>query len=252
MLQRYKQKMKLQTINNKYTDLLQNIKDYFDASDNILHNARNKIKLINYNNEELVIKAFKIPNIINQIVYSFFKDSKAKKSYQNSLKISTFVPDAIGYIEFYRFGLLQDSYFISKKFDYDFDIRPSLTENNFQDKTNIFKQFAHFAFQLHQNDIFHEDFSPGNILIKKQNDNYIFKIVDINRMKFKKLNIDDRMRNFAKLWAKDNDLKIITNEYAKIINEDQNKLFQIAQKYSQAHKDKQNLKKRLKGKKVTD
>ena len=71
-------------------------------------------------------------------------------------------------------------------------------------------------------------------------------------MKFKKLNIDDRMRNFAKLWAKDNDLKIITNEYAKIINEDQNKLFQIAQKYSQAHKDKQNLKKRLKGKKVTD
>ena len=31
MLRRYKQKMKLQTINNKYTDLLQNIKDYFDA-----------------------------------------------------------------------------------------------------------------------------------------------------------------------------------------------------------------------------
>jgi serine/threonine protein kinase len=233
-------------IDKYYKDFILNIQINFASSNSSIHKARNEIKLIDYENKKFVVKSFKVPNIINKIVYSFFKDSKAKKSYNNSIKIADFVPAPIGYIEFYKFGLLQESYFVSEQFEYDFDIRPSLIEDDFKDKENLFRQFARFVYELHQNNIFHKDFSPGNILIKKNMGNYIFKIVDINRMKFYKLSLEDRMLNFAKLWAKDTDLKIMIKEYAKLINEDEIKCIELALQYSQAHKDRVNRKKEFK------
>ncbi len=62
-----------------------------------------------------VVKYFKIPYFINKIVYTFFKKSKAQKSYEYALKIKDFTPKPIGYIEFYKFGLLDESYFVSRK-----------------------------------------------------------------------------------------------------------------------------------------
>ena len=246
MLNNYKFK------NNKYENFILNIRDYFNSSLNSIHKARNEIKIVEFEDEELVIKAFKIPNIINKIVYSFFRDSKAKKSYENSIKIINFVPKPIGYIEFFKFGLLNDSYFVSENFKYDLTIREPLLDINYPNKEDIFKQFAKFTFDLHQNNILHLDYSPGNILIKKDEDNYIFKVVDINRMQFRTLSLDERLKNFAKLWAKDEDLKIIIKEYAKLIDEDEQKCIDIALKYSQMHKDRINAKKRRRGQEVVD
>ncbi len=229
-----------------------NIQEYFKSSNNSIHKARNEIKIINFKNVDLVVKSFKSPNIINKIVYTFFRDSKAKKSYENSIKIIGFVPKPIGYIEFKKFGLLGESYFVSEKFDYDFTIREPLLQADFRDKEKVFKDFAKFTYDLHEKGILHLDYSPGNILIKKEDNNYIFKIVDINRMEFRTLSLNERVKNFAKLWAKDNDLKIIIKEYAKLIGKDEQSCIESAIKYSQAHKDRKNMKKRLRGHKVVD
>ncbi len=59
---------------------------------------------------------------------------------------------------------------------------------------------------LHKNNILHLDYSPGNILIKEADGRHIFKIVDINRMIFKNLSLDERLKNFYMLWAKDEDM----------------------------------------------
>jgi len=244
--------MKLKIFKNSFIDFHKNIRQYFIDSTDSIHKARNEIKIINYNNQELVVKSFKVPNFINKFVYTFFKDSKAKKSYDNSIRIIDFVPKPIGYIEFRKFGLIADSYFVSENFKYDFTIREPLLDDNFADKENVFKMFANFSYKLHENNIFHLDYSPGNILIKKDGDSYIFKIVDINRMKFKELSYDERMKSFNKLWAKDSDMSIIIKEYAKIINEDEEKSIKIAIKYSQKNKDFKNFKKRLKGIEVVD
>ncbi len=244
--------MKFQIREECYKELLEQIRIYFEASKISVHKARNEIKVISYNNAFVVAKSFKIPNIFNKIVYTFFRDSKAKKSYDNSIRIMDFVPEPVGYIEFEKFGFIYDSYFVSEKFEYDFTIREPLLEKTFEDKENIFNQFAEFTYKLHQNDIVHLDYSPGNILIKKDADNYIFKIVDINRMQFKKLSLEERLQSFDKLWAKDEDMKIIACKYAKLINEDENYCAEQAIKYSQKNKNLKNLKKRLKGKKVVD
>jgi len=233
-------------------EFLLNIKSYLQANKNTIHKARNEIKVINHQNIDLVVKSFKIPNILNRVIYTFICNTKAKKSYEYSLKIEDFTPKPIGYIEFYENFLLKSSYFVSEKFDYDFTIREVLLEENFPQKEQICKSFALFTYFLHEKGIYHLDYSPGNILIKKQNGEFIFKIVDINRMKFISLDINLRMKNFSKLWAKDEDLKIIVKEYAKIANKDEKELIFKALAFSKQHKRKINFKKRLRGKKVVD
>lgn len=248
--------MKKYSINDRYNnfkDFTLNIKKFFEKEQENIHKARNELKIISFDGIDTVVKSFKVPNIINKLVYSFFRDSKAKKSYEYSLKIGKFTPTPISYIEFYENGLLSNSYFISERFNYDFTIREPLVDKDFDNKEEIFKQFAKFTFDLHENGILHQDYSPGNILIKNEDeDNYIFKIVDINRMEFKELDLDTRLKNFAKLWAKDEDLKIIVEQYAKILGENIDFCIDTSIKFSQEHKDKKNLKKRLKGKKVVD
>ena len=243
------------TINEEFKhfkDFLENIKEHFATSKNSIHKARNEIKVINYQNSDLVVKSFKVPNFLNRIIYTFFRSSKAKKSYEYAIKIASFTPKPIGYIEFYENTLLANSYFVSEKFDYSFTIREPLLDTNFPSKEKIFKAFAKFSHSLHEAEIYHLDFSPGNILIKEQNGEYIFKIVDINRMKFRPLCNELRMKNFSKLWAKDEDLKVIIKEYAKISGMNEDIAIKKALSYSHSLKARKNFKKRLRGQKVVD
>ena len=235
-----------------FKDFILNIQEYFSKNDNSIHKARNEIKILTHDNQEVVVKSFKVPHLLNRIVYTFFRESKAKKSYDYSVKISNFVPTPIGYIEFHESGLIGESYFVSEHFNYDFTIREPLLDENFPQKKEILEAFAKFTFELHENEILHQDYSPGNILIKKENDKFIFKIVDINRMQFKPLNLNTRLQNFSKLWANDNDLKIIIEAYAKLMQEDAHKCLTIANRFNHKHKEKINAKKRRRGQIVVD
>lgn len=244
--------MKCEISINKYRELFEELRGYFFKATQILFDGRNSLKIISYDGEDIVVKSFKVPHFINKVMYTFFRDSKAKKSYEHSLKIDHFTPDPIGYVEYFKLGLLHDSYYLCKKYDYDFTIREPLLDKNFEDKERIFQDFAFFTYELHNYNIEHLDYSPGNILIKKLEDRYEFKIIDVNRMQFKNLTDTERLENFSKLWAQDKDLFIIIESYAKLIEMDVDEAFIIAVKASQKHKDKKNLKKRLKGKKVVD
>ncbi len=242
-------------INSPYLSLesfLLNIRERFTQNTQTIHKARNELKIITEAKKDIVVKAFKVPNILRRIIYTFFRDTKAKKSYEYSLKIGEFTPQPIGYIEFYHQKLLADSYFLAENFEYDFTIREPLLDSCFDNKEKIFREFAKFTYELHQENIYHLDYSPGNILIKKNNDHFVFKIVDINRMQFKALSLNERLKNFSKLWAKDEDLEIIVKEYAELINSDEKKCVDKSLAYSQRHKAKKNFKKRLKGEKVVD
>ncbi|HHD81924.1 MAG TPA: hypothetical protein ENK82_06475 [Campylobacterales bacterium] len=245
-----------QQINPKYQEafasFFENIKKHFLQSDTSIHKARNEIKIIEHNTGKCVVKSFKIPHLLNKIIYTFFRTSKAYKSYAYSLKIAPYAPEAIGYVEFRKFGLLHDSYYVSEYFDYDFTIREPLLEVDFEDRETIFKAFAKFTYELHEKEILHLDYSPGNILIKKEENGYTFKIVDINRMKFKSLSLDERLKNFAKLWIKDEDLKVVVQVYANLCHEDESLCINKALNFSRKHKNRINAKKRLKGVPVVD
>ncbi len=229
-----------------------NIKSHFNENTQTIHKARNELKIINYKNIDIIVKSFKVPNLIRRFVYTYFRDSKAKKSYDNSIALKDFTPTPIGYIEYFKNALIDESYFISEKFNYDFTIREPLLESNFEKRDDIFKEFAKFTYKLHQNNILHLDYSPGNILIKNSPGGFIFKVVDINRMNFKELSLNERLKNFNKLWANNDDISTMAKEYAKVSREDEKTCIELALKYNTRHKNKMNMKKRLKGQKVVD
>ena len=241
---------------NKYFKQLQegllNVKELFTHSDNSIHKARNELKTATIKDVGCVIKSFKVPNLLNQFIYAYIRDSKAKKSYHYALKIQDFTPKPVGYIEFYHSALLKESYFISEEFKYDFTIREPLLDKSFPHRDEIFKAFSRFTLELHQQNIFHKDYSPGNILIKKSEDGtYIFKIVDINRMSFFQLNQKERAKNFSKLWADEETLRTMAEEYAKHYPVSTSFTDEVIY-YSQKNKNIKNFKKRLKGKPVVD
>lgn len=244
-------KMKYKAIEKQYIALLKNIQTTFNKAENQIWNKRNKIKILYFEEQEITVKLFKIPHIINKLAYTFVRASKAARSYENSLRIKAFVPLPIGYVEYKKFGLIHDSYFLSEHYSYDFTIREPLTQTGFPNKETILKQFAHFTYKLHEARVEHLDYSPGNILIKEiSKDHYEFKVIDVNRMKFKQLTMQERLENFSKLWADDEDLHIIISAYTHINDWNREKAIDIALKASQQHKEKINFKKKLKGKKV--
>ncbi|NOQ94211.1 MAG: hypothetical protein GQ547_06210 [Methylophaga sp.] len=246
--------MKKQKLSNpKYLNLITDIEKYFQESDALIHDARNQLKRIPFQGEGLIVKSFKVPHLLNRIVYSFFRQSKARKSYLFSEKIGDFTPEPIAYIENYQHGLISTSYFVAKHYEFDFDIRRPLLKPDFLERALIFKRFAAFVYQLHEHNILHLDLSPGNILIKRDDaGQYQFKIVDINRMKFIPLSVKERAKNFSKLWANNEDLTVMLSEYAALAAYDQEAFIQCGLRANQRNKNIKNFKKRLKGHPVND
>ncbi|HIO97319.1 MAG TPA: hypothetical protein EYG71_05270 [Leucothrix sp.] len=234
---------------------IENIERHFEESTNTLYDQRNKIKVVSFEGQDYVVKSFRIPNAVNRFVYRYLRPSKAKRSYEYSLKIGEqFSPEAVAYIEEYDNLLLTKSYYISKRYDYDFTIRPVLLDETFDQKKRkqVLIELAKFTFELHQNNILHNDFSYGNILIKEQgnrslSNQFQFRIIDVNRMQFKSLTCDERLNNFSRLGADDDAMEIIMQAYAALIQEPFEEVLLKAKYFRDEFKRKRVLKNKLRG-----
>jgi len=234
--------------------LIDNIETYFQESSHVLYDQRNVIRVVNYENTQYVVKAFKVPNLINRFSYRYIRASKAKRSYLYSLKLEAeLTPEPVAYLEEHKHMLLGKSYYISEFFDYNYTIHEVLSNKNLQDRELILTCFADFTFKLHQLEILHNDYSHGNILIKKGLDDknkstYQFKIIDINRMEFRSLDIKTRIKNFARIRADDDDTKVIITQYARKMELPFDDLFEDAKTYRDIFYQKRALKNKLRGK----
>ena len=241
-------------LNPKYEafrDHLLNIQNIFKSSDESIHKARNELKIVELEGIKCVVKSFKVPHLVNRIAYTHVREGKAKKSYTNALKLQALyvsTPEPIGIIEFFKSGLLSESYFISVYEPYDFTIR-EVFHHKVENTQNILKEFAHFSYDIHQKGVWHVDYSLGNILITKQTNGYKFSLVDINRMQFKTIPSEEGLKNFNKFWAKDkHDLIIIAKEYARLASFDEEKAVKIILKEAKKLENMVNIKRKLKGK----
>jgi len=226
----------------------ESIQKIFAGDNNSIHKARNELKIIEIEGVKTVVKSFKVPHLLNRIVYTYFRKSKAYKSYHNALRLRELnisTPEPIALIEFFESGLLEKSYFISEFFDYDFTIRTPLLEP-LEDREAIFTAFAAYTYSLHQKGVWHLDYSPGNILIKRAEGGYQFSIVDINRMEFREINPLQGCENFNKLWASDKELEIMGREYARLSGFNVAVTIAEMKRHNDANKRVKNFKKKLK------
>jgi len=236
--------------NERLKDFVLNIKNYFKQEKNhVIYDKRNVIKIVEFEGKKYVVKSFKIPHLLNQIVYRFFRDSKARRSFDNSYKLRTIginTPEPVGYIEFPTRFRFKESFYISEFFDFDFEIRAVLSDKNFEDRENILKKFIEYTYQLHQKKVHHIDYSPGNILVKKIGSFYQFSIIDVNRMEFVPFDDDLRMQNLAKLSNDKEDNEFMAKYYAKIAKLDETLLLDRLNRSLLKQKQYLDNKKRLK------
>lgn len=232
-----------------FKTVLVEIKNYFDASNESIHKARNELRVAEIEGEKVVIKAFKVPHLINRFAYAYLRDGKARKSYDNAITLQSLhvnTPEPIGLIEFFSWGLLQESYFIARYEPYDFTIREAF-HHKIEDHQEVIKAFSAFTYDLHVKGVWHVDYSPGNILITRQEAGYHFSLVDINRMEFKTIEGYEGLKNFAKFWAKEEDLTLLAKTYAHLAGLDEQQSIDTAMQAAQNLQAKTNLKRKLKG-----
>ncbi len=240
--------LRFEYINQEYRELVLNIKRWFNNSTATLFDKRNVIKVVEFEGKKFVVKSFKLPNPINSVAYRYFRKSKAKRSYENSielLKRGINVPKPIGYVEFGGL-VLRKSFFISELLEFDFEIRDVLRDEDFEDRKRILKEFTKFSYSLHQKGIYHLDYSPGNILITKKGGNYSFALVDLNRVKFLNFSDELRFKSLSRFSASNVDIELIAKEYAELSGITEEFAKNALNKYHQKHQEYLQRKKRLK------
>jgi len=237
-------------------DEIINLVNNFHSSGTLLVKGnRNEIKIFNTEKFCLNIKSFKIPHLINKIIYKYFRKSKARRSFEYAtilLEKGIGTPLPVAFIEKYNWMGLINSFYVSEQLETELTFRDLDWYRDYPDRENILRQFTKFTFDLHEKEIFFLDHSAGNTLIKKMpNGKYEFFLVDLNRMDFDvKMDFDKRMQNFARLTSKKDMIEIMSEEYAKYYNEPSSLIFDkmwfFSNQFLEQFLKRRKLKKKLK------
>jgi hypothetical protein len=200
------------------------IPNIFSSQGKIIQDGRNIIKIIDIDGIKVNVKSFKTPNIINKYAYRYVRDSKAKRSFSYAtrlleMKIST--PEPIAFIEFYKYGGLSNSYYISIQEECDYTYR-ELIGKEVAEIEKVLIEFTRFTYDFHKKGMYFIDHSPGNTLIKEENSAFKFFLVDLNRTEFKSISLDLGIKNFYRLGANKEMVQVMAREYAELWSADVN------------------------------
>ena len=234
-------------------DILSCIKNFNTSGELFGNGDRNVIKLFDVEGTKINIKSFKIPNLINKVAYRYFRKSKARRSYEYAtilLEKGIGTPQPMAFLENFNVVGLRDSYYASEHLVTDLTYRELVEIPDYPDHDNILRQFTRFSFELHEKGIEFLDHSPGNTLIKKKEDgNYEFFLVDLNRMEFhESMTFEMRMKNLCRLTPVKEMVAVMSNEYAKLYTVSEEKTFETLWKYTADFQEQFYRKKRLKKK----
>lgn len=240
----------LSHIEKPVADLIEN----FNKEGEIIYDGgRNVLKTFNLNGDKVIIKAFKIPHLLNRVVYRYFRKSKAARSFEHAQRLLSAgigTPEPLGYLENKTpFGLYK-SYYVSRHIDYNLTFRELFENPKYIGNNQILKAFTAFTFKLHENNIHFLDHSPGNTLIKINDSGYQFFLVDLNRMRFEPMDFKKRISNFSRLTPKKEMVEVMAKEYARLANYDEEltvtEMWKSTQDFQEKFYRKKRLKKQLK------
>ena len=226
----------------------------FNSKGSILvEGQRNAIKIFELGSVTMNIKSFKRPNLINKIAYRYFRKSKACRSFEYASKLIELqigTPHPIAYYENHDLIGLKESFYACEHLENVFEFRAIVQNEDFENREEIIRQFTRFSAFMHREGVEFLDHSPGNTLIRKNDDgSYSFFLVDLNRMKFhKSIDFQTRMKNLSKITHKKDMIVTMSNEYAKITGENEDLIFTTMWKLTSDFQYRFHRKKRIKKK----
>lgn len=178
-------------VNPKYRHMEDTVQQILDGNyepDAVYGDWRNVIEKVTVaDGMPVVVKRFKKPVLFNRIMYTFFRKSKARRSYEYSdrlLEKGIEVAEPIAYADIKKNFLIHSGYYISTYIPYasmmdDFDGSDEAAQ------AEILKDFVRFTVDMHNKGAYHKDYGRGNIFFYKKDGKYNFALIDVNRMGFK-------------------------------------------------------------------
>lgn len=199
-----------------------------------IYKGRNELREFELNGQKMVVKSYRIPHLLNRVVYRFFRESKAKRSFryaQMLRKIGVGTPAPVAYCSTGSWLLFGHSYFVSLKSECPNTYR-DFGGCTFERQEDILRAIAATTAVLHENGFLHKDYSAGNILFGENADGGIdVEIIDLNRMSFGKVSMEAGCKNFERLPGTHEMFEVLADEYAKRRGFDRQKCLELIEKY---------------------
>ena len=194
--------------------------ELFESSSDVLRAARNTLKNITYEGKVLTVKAFRIPKFAQNYCYGIAAHSKARKSYDNGMRLLNLgfnTAQPIGYFEYRSGGKLRDSYYVCE-YASDTQRFDSLWNNETSADNDLIEQFAEYCYALHQQGVLHRDFNTTNLLVSKDDaETWTFSLVDLNRITWSsKLSLVESMKSLSRLPQSGEAQVSMLKHYAKV------------------------------------
>jgi len=209
-------------LNPKFEHLRQYIEEIpmrMESRGEVLEAGRNLIKHDRVAGVHLVIKQYRRIYLPNKIRYSYFYPSKAQRAYdygQILLSNGFNTPTPIAYIEVRQNTLIQASYFICEYTS--LTTLTAVVQQKVVPPENLMVELARFTFSLHQKELYHIDYSVGNILYQTTGERIAFALIDNNRMKFGPVSFREGIRNLVRLGLPVSQLTLLAEEYTRLRN----------------------------------
>lgn len=166
---------------------------------------------------DMVVKCFRRPGPVNSFVYGHLRKGKACRSYLNSLRLSRMgigVPQPVAYAEIRSGARLGRSFYLCRAVEGDtirfYESRPDCDE--------MLHALAREMLRLHLLGVWHKDFSPGNVIVRRESDgSYAFNYVDLNRMRFDVGDHGRQLRNFERINYTEMHTLRLARAYARLL-----------------------------------
>ncbi|MDR1273672.1 MAG: hypothetical protein LBK12_03900 [Odoribacteraceae bacterium] len=212
----------------------------FERRGRLVKRGRNEIREIEAGGLALNVKSYKRPNLLNRLVYAYLRPSKARRSYLYAIKLAGLgigTPEPVAYIVYRtRWGVTR-SFYISRQVAFDFEFR-NLKAARPAGMDEILRGFTRFTYEMHRHAIYFLDHSPGNTLIAREGDAWRFYLVDLNRMRFRRVSPRAGLRNFYRLNADEEMIEVIAGEYARLTGSDAGEMTRLLSHWTRRHDER--------------
>lgn len=162
--------------------LIKSLTGSLPDSTETIYNKRNRVVSVKHPSGTIIIKCFKRPNIFSRIAYTFFRPGKARRAYDNSLRMMKAgynAAEPVGCIELSTGGLLDRAYYAAlpaegrqlKQTVLDCD--PAAPE--------LLRAYGRMLAEMHSRGISHGDPNISNVFHTPDGK---FTFIDTNRARF--------------------------------------------------------------------
>ncbi len=223
-------------VSREYQQLEKFVEDLpriFESEGETIWRKRNEVKVFEVNGLRVNVKRYCIPPFFfNRIVYLLFRRPKAVRAYEYAtylLSKDIATPAPIAYSVARKGLLMWYSYFVSLHLD-DITSLSELCEGGLDEPCHeLLSSFGRYTASLHDKGIYHKDYSSANILYRPTSEPH-FCLVDINRMRFGEVTMEQGCTNLERLSCTEQMLSIVAQSYATARGFDPYQCTQIALK----------------------